>query len=40
MAEGEAERGSLQEITKEQRVVFVLHREELSGRYCEIGSVS
>jgi regulator of protease activity HflC (stomatin/prohibitin superfamily) len=31
MAEGEAERGSLQEITKEQRVVFVLHREDLTG---------
>jgi regulator of protease activity HflC (stomatin/prohibitin superfamily) len=31
MAEGEAQRGSLEEITKEQRVVFVLHREELSG---------
>lgn len=31
MAEGEAERGSLEEITKEQRVVFVLHREDLTG---------
>jgi regulator of protease activity HflC (stomatin/prohibitin superfamily) len=31
MAEGEAQRGSLQEITKEQRVVFVLHREDLTG---------
>ena len=31
VAEGEAERGSLQEITKEQRVVFVLHREDLTG---------
>jgi hypothetical protein len=28
---GVAERGSLEEITKEQRVVFVLHREKLSG---------
>ena len=31
MAEGEAQRGSLEEITKEQRVVFVLHREDLTG---------
>jgi len=31
MAEGEAERGSLEEITKERRVVFVLHREDLTG---------
>jgi len=31
MAEGEDERGSLEEITKEQRVVFVLHREDLTG---------
>ncbi len=31
IAEGEAHRSSLEEITKEQRVVFVLHREELSG---------
>ena len=31
MAEGEAEQGSLEEITKEQRVVFVLHREDLTG---------
>jgi hypothetical protein len=31
VAEGEAQRGSLQEITKEQRVVFVLHREDLTG---------
>ena len=31
MAEGEADRGSLEEITKEQRVVFVLHREDLTG---------
>jgi hypothetical protein len=29
--EGVAERGSLEEITKEQRVVFVLHREDLTG---------
>jgi regulator of protease activity HflC (stomatin/prohibitin superfamily) len=31
MAEREAQRGSLEEITKEQRVVFVLHREDLTG---------
>ncbi len=31
MAEGEAERASLEEITKEQRVVFVLHRQDLTG---------
>ena len=31
MAEGEAGRASLEEITKEQRVVFILHREELTG---------
>ena len=30
-AEGEAERGSLKEITREQRVVFVLHRNDLTG---------
>ncbi len=28
---GGADRGSLEEITKEQRVVFVLHREDLTG---------
>ena len=31
VAEGEAERGSLEEMTREQRVVFVLHREDLTG---------
>jgi hypothetical protein len=31
MAEREAQRGSLEEITREQRVVFVLHREDLTG---------
>ena len=31
MAEGEAGRASLEEITKEQRVVFVLHRQDLTG---------
>ena len=31
MAEGEADRDSLEEITRERRVVFVLHREELTG---------
>ena len=31
MAEGEADRSSLEEITKRQRVVFVLHREDLTG---------
>lgn len=31
MAEGEADRGSMEEITRERRVVFVLHREELTG---------
>jgi hypothetical protein len=31
LAEGEAERGSLAEITKERRVVFVLRREDLTG---------
>src|SRR5829696_6575075 len=31
MADGEAERASLEEITREQRVVFVLHREDLTG---------
>jgi regulator of protease activity HflC (stomatin/prohibitin superfamily) len=31
LAEGEADRASLEEITKEERVVFVLHREALTG---------
>jgi hypothetical protein len=31
LAEGEADLASLEEITKEQRVVFVLHREDLTG---------
>jgi regulator of protease activity HflC (stomatin/prohibitin superfamily) len=31
LAEGEAARASLEEITKAQRVVFILHREELTG---------
>jgi len=31
IADEEAGRSSLEEITKEHRVVFVLHREELSG---------
>jgi hypothetical protein len=31
LAEGESDRASLEEITKEQRVVFVLHREDLTG---------
>jgi len=31
LAEGEAERSSPREITKEQGVVFVLHREDLTG---------
>ncbi|HYQ85283.1 MAG TPA: hypothetical protein VEP28_15000 [Rubrobacter sp.] len=31
LAEGEADRASLEEMTKEQRVVFVLHREDLTG---------
>jgi len=31
LAEGEADRASLEEMTKEQRVVFVLHREDLAG---------
>ena len=30
LAEGEADRASLEEITKEERVVFVLHREDLT----------
>ena len=33
VAEGKAERGSLEEMTREQRVVFVLHREDLTGRW-------
>lgn len=31
MAEGEAGQASLEEITKEQRVIFILHREDLTG---------
>lgn len=31
VAEGEANRSSIEEMTKEQRVVFVLHREDLTG---------
>ncbi len=31
VAEGEADRSSLEEMTKHHRVVFVLHREELGG---------
>ena len=30
LAEGEADRASLEEITKEERVVFILHREDLT----------
>ena len=31
LAEGEAGRSSLEEITKQHRIVFVLHREDLAG---------
>ena len=31
VAEGEADRSSLEEMTREQRIVFVLHREDLTG---------
>ena len=31
IAEEEADRGSLEEVTRTQRVVFVLHRNELGG---------
>jgi hypothetical protein len=31
MTEGEADKSSLEEITKQQRVVFILHREDLTG---------
>ena len=31
MTEGESQRSSLEEMTKEHRVVFVLHREDLTG---------
>ena len=31
VAEGEGERATIEEMTKEQRIVFVLHREDLTG---------
>ncbi len=31
VAEGEADRSSLEKMTREQRIVFVLHREDLTG---------
>ena len=30
-AEGKADRASLEEITRRQRIIFVLHREDLTG---------